>query len=231
MNYVFIKNKFISAFYKFIIIVLCFYGILVEIGLFDGKINFKIMNYFTILSNFLVLVYLFFSIIWLFKNKSIKNINTFLPAIKGAISMSIIITWLVYNFILSKDNFIMNINNSYHIFIANKIVHYIVPIMMIVDYLLFDSKGEYKKIHPIYWMIIPYIYLFYIFIMAQFGNQIGINGNYIYPFLDIYSLGVHKVFINVICLTVAFILLGYLIFILDKLLAKIYTYLYSKKHQ
>lgn len=226
----FIKNKFISVFYKFIIIVLCFYGVLVEMGIFDGKINFKIMNYFTILSNFLVFGYLICSIIWLFKNKSIKNINTFLPAIKGAISMSIIITWLVYNFILSKNNFIMNTSNSYHIVIANKIVHYIVPIMMIVDYLLFDSKGEYKKIYPIYWIIIPYIYLFYVLIMAQFGKGIGINSNYPYPFLDIDILGVHKVFINVIYLTVAFILLGYLIFILDKLLAKIYTYISSKKH-
>lgn len=224
----FIKNKLISVFYKFILLIICSYGIFIEIGIFDRKINFKILNYFTIWSNILVLVYLICSIVWIIKNKHNKKTNTFLPALKGAITLSIIITWLVYNFILTKSNFDMRIGNSYNMFIANKIVHYIVPIMMILDYLLFDSKGKYKKIYPLYWIVIPYIYLFYVFIMIQLGNDIGINSKYPYPFLNIEVLGGLKVFVSIIYFTIAFILLGYVIFILDKLISKSYYYLLAK---
>ena len=113
-------------------------------------------------------------------------------------------------------------------FIANKIVHYIVPTMMILDYLLFDNKGNYKKIYPLYWIVIPYIYLLYVFIMIQLGNDIGVNSKYPYPFLNIEVLGDIKVLVYIIYFNIAFILLGYVIFILDKLLSKSYYYLLAK---
>ncbi|MGU8655084.1 Pr6Pr family membrane protein [Clostridium perfringens] len=223
----FIKNKLISVLYKLIIIIICSYGIFIEIGIFDGKVNFKIFNYFTIWSNILVLLYLICSIVWIIKYNNTKKNNTFLPSLKGAITLNIVITFLVYNFILTKSNFDMKIANSYNMFIANKIVHYIVPVMMILDYLLFDNKGEYKKIYPVYWISIPYIYLFYVFIMIKLGNDVGINSKYPYPFLNIELLGNSKVFISIIYFNIAFILLGYLIFILDKLFSKGY-YFFSK---
>ena len=61
-----------------------------------------------------------------------------MPRLKGTITMSITVTFLIYHFLLSGGY-----ENRADI-IRSTILHYIVPIMTIADYILFDKKGIYK---------------------------------------------------------------------------------------
>lgn len=52
------------------------------------------------------------------------------------------------------------------------LMHYIVPLMVILDYLLFFPKGLYKALHPLCWLILPYLYIAFTMICAKFGSKI-----------------------------------------------------------
>ena len=68
--------------------------------------------------------------------------------------MSITVTFLVYHFLLSPTSGDLNGLD----YVRNLMVHYIVPIMTILDYIIFDIKGIYKIIDPLLWLLIPIIY-------------------------------------------------------------------------
>ena len=76
------------------------------------------------------------------------------------------------------------------------LMHYIVPLMVILDYLLFFPKGLYKALHPLCWLILPYLYIAFTMICAKFGSKIfsgfGGSSRYPYPFLDTDLYGYEK---------------------------------------
>ena len=207
----YIKNRISSICYKLILSVLCLFGLLLNFGVFNGEFNIHVLRYFTVLSNFLCLVYFIFDLIYLKKNFHDITITTWNPTLKGIATMSITVTLLVAHFILGGGRFIAGTTMG----ISMLMSHYIVPIMMIADWLLFDKKGYIKKISPIVWTSGPIIYFFYTMTAAQFG------GIYTYPFIDVDALGWNRVLLNVSVLTVFFIALGYVFFAIERILIKL----------
>ena len=117
----------------------------------------------------------------------------------------------------------MLLDNTFNISLSDKdlsnlIVHYIFPISIILDYLLFDKKGNHKKYYPVAWCILPYIYMIYVFLRVGLGNGFTVKKGSIYPydFVDIDKLGISSVVLNIVILTIAFIALGYVIYFLDR---------------
>ncbi len=96
--------------------------------------------------------------------------------------------------------------------------------LVILDYLLFFLKGLYKALHPLCWLILPYLYIAFTMICAKFGSKIfsAFCGNscYPYPFLDADLYGKNKVALIIVFITAAFLALGYLSFVIDRLLGK-----------
>ena len=96
--------------------------------------------------------------------------------------------------------------------------------MVILDYLLFFPKGLYKALHPLCWLILPYLYIAFTMICAKFGSKIfsafGGSSRYPYPFLDTDLYGKNKVALIIVFITAAFLALGYLSFVIDRLLGK-----------
>lgn len=88
------------------------------------------------------------------------------------------------------------------------LMHYIVPLMVILDYLLFFPKGLYKALHPLCWLILPYLYIAFTMICAKFGSKIfsgfGGSSRYPYPFLDTDLYGKNKVALIIVFITAAF---------------------------
>ena len=129
--------------------------------------------------------------------------------------MSITVTFLIYHFLLSGGY-----ENRADI-IRSTILHYIVPIMTILDYILFDKKGIYKNIDPILWLIIPLIYFLFIFIRAKLGSELSNGSYYPYFFIDINKYGIKTVLKNALLITIAFTILGYIELFIDRLILKL----------
>ena len=85
------------------------------------------------------------------------------------------------------------------------IFNYIAPLMMLFDWVLFDAKGKFEIFDPLIWTLIPVGY--YIFAMV-YPEVVSV-----YP--AVYSLYNPELIIGVL---ITVIVIGYTIFILDKIL-------------
>lgn len=212
----YIKNKYMSLTFKFLIIIISIYG------LYDSCFKASIVtvgehfSYYTNLSNLLCIIFFTFYISVTLLKINIKN----LEKLKGGVTIAIMITTIVYNFILrpfmTDMEGVMDLNS-----IGNYIVHIIAPIMVILDYILFDQKGLYEKKDPFIWVLIPFAYFIFIIIRAGLGKTFTYTSSkYPYFFLDIDAFGLPQVILNVFLMILAILLLGYLYLGIDKLLNK-----------
>ena len=149
----------------------------------------------------------------------IKKKETFYPRFKGAVTTSITLTFLIYHFLLSPTA------EDYKgvFYIRNIILHYIVPIMTIFDYIIFDKKGFYKIVDPLIWLIIPIIYFTFMLIRAKVGSPFS-NGSY-YPYfiVDIDQYGLKTVLRNIFFIALFFVFLGYIGYFVDRFFNKVFS--------
>ncbi|MCD8178044.1 MAG: Pr6Pr family membrane protein [Tannerellaceae bacterium] len=217
----YIRNQYFFMAYKAIFITLCLWGLYLNSGLPEGKLNWGILTYYTIQSNILCLFYFICSFCWNLGTLRTENkIETFAPRFKGAVMFAITVTGLIFHFVLRPHLFTMG-NAEYANSMANTLVHYVVPLMTVADWLLFDPKGRFKKFDPFLWLLIPYAYFLFAIIRAHIGGEILSTGSrYPYAFINIDQLGLQQVLLNVAGLTLVFLIIGYIYYGLDHLLRK-----------
>lgn len=106
------------------------------------------------------------------------------------------------------------------------LMHLVLPLMYFADWALFYEKGTVKFVYPLVSAILPFAYVVFIYLHAailgfdtsiQNFNQ---NGPFIYPyfFLNIEKIGVGGVAKWCAVLLAAFIVVGYLLLGIDRLL-------------
>ena len=143
-------------------------------------------KYYTTQTNILVLVWLILAIVWHNKPEALEKIS---GPIKGALTLFITTTFVFFAILLQA---------SYHptgfSAFSNIVLHYLIPIAFIVDWLLTETKIRYKWIYLPYWIIYPVCYLVFSFVHGT------LTGDYIYPFLDISQRGILRYIIIVIFL-------------------------------
>lgn len=167
------------------------------------KYGVNMFLYFTTLSNTLVAGY------YLYKSITLNKRPT---AFKGSVVMAILLTGLVYHFMLASRA------KDFHR-VENYIVHYIVPISVFIDY-IFTKGLKVNWKNPFQWVIIPLTYLlFSLFngLVLQLPVPDNADSPFPYFFLNINKLGVQPVFIYVAVICVAYILLGYVLVFIKKI--------------
>lgn len=212
----FIRNYYLSVGYKILFLILCSWGLFLNFGLAHGEMRWYVLNYYTLLSNLLCLIFFIFLLIVNVRRDKVKHaVRLIASRGEGAVVFCITVTMLIYNFVLAPIQFSMG-NGDKVYSISNLLVHYIVPTLVILDWLLFDAKGVFKKYDPFLWIIIPYLYFIYIVIRAQFAGVIpGTSSSYPYRFINADLLGWDRVFVNVGVLTLIFLAIGYLFYFID----------------
>ena len=174
---------------------------------FDSPL--KQLTYFTIQSNiFVAFVYL----VLLLKKEESK----LMIILKRQATVAIILTGLVYNFILKPylGDFDYTPNT-----LPDLLVHSITPLLVFVDYLVFSHLFKAKIFEPLYSFIFPLIYwLFTIFYRLVGGNYNGANyeSDYPYFFLNFPKYGVGYFFIVLIFI----VIIIYFLYIIDLLIFK-----------
>lgn len=222
-----LNNRLIVAIWRTIAVFFSLTGIIIIFALANDF--WRTLSFFTIQTNLFVLLHLVLLLILtyaqIFKNGikgKCKGYNSF---IQLAIVLFITITFTVFATFLSNVKFNMggDVVKARWMSIGNRLVHYIVPVMVIIDWFFFIPHGKIKFNKAFILIIYPLAYYAIIIIRAIIGPPIyktlqGVPTNWPYPFLDFSILGWKIPFI--VMAFVGFILvLGFVFIFFDKILA------------
>lgn len=175
------------------------------IGLY---LNFKLLSfskgiiYFTIQSN--LLCFLFFIVIIVLEITGKLKKNKWYYIVKGMVTMAITITMFIYQVLLSSSDGVGAYTG--HMIECN-FVHLYVPLLVILDYILFGEKGHLKKEYPFYWSFILVAYLAFNIVYVALGGTFEGGTKYPYSYMNVDNLGLLRVLIN--CLMVYIFFIGY----------------------
>lgn len=204
----------LSYLFKGFIALSAIIGILLQCEVSTPQFSLASFRMFTTLSNLVVaLFFIAYLVIYSSKKKITNKEKKIIIYFKFMISMSITLTGLVAHFML-KDMFT---NMDTQAKLGLTLLHYVVPISTILDWIIFDEKGNTDKKMPLFATIFPITYVAITMIAAQFMTG---ENKYPYPFLNIDMLGVSAVCINIFLLAIAFLTIGYLAVWLDHKLAQ-----------
>lgn len=219
-----IKSRKIALIYRIFSAVVIFFSLLLEFGVFEDKIQYRLFIYFTFQSNIWCLIFFIFLIyetISDLRTKGKTGYSTVSPLVRGEVLLSITLTHLVYHFMLKPRSFKMtqNSRNPTIYMIQNILVHYITPYLTIFDYLLFCEKNTFGLLHPFAWLLLPVAYIIDVFVVAQYITVIPTKkSRYPYFFFDVDLIGIKKVIKYNVCLGIGLIVFAYLIVLIDWLL-------------
>jgi hypothetical protein len=211
-------SKSVSIIYKMIGAILVAYGIAINLM---GSTNIaELMSYFTMISNLMVVAILSLAALVLLK---VVKIDEFLfRKIKGATIVATILMMVVYNFILIP---FMRVNiPSYQIYsIKDVFIHFLSPIIILADYLLFDEKGLFEYRDAFSFMYYLVIYFVYLIIYELLGGRFIVSGvETIYPyfFLNIEVQGIWLTLLNLILIGLVFTGFGLVLVWVDQILKR-----------
>ena len=202
--------KFI--FYSRVLLFLAaFTGVYLEITKRGG---FGMLLYYTVLSNLLVTVFTAY-LLYVMRRSGENWQSRHLLRLKGGVTMSIMITCVIYHFMLAPIA-----TDFYRL--ENFLCHYIVPLWFLADTLLFDKQGQYKIWDPVLWTILPLFYMLF----ALFNGlvlKLPVPNSKVSPF-PYFFLDVAKGWDVVIkwCLTifVAYMVAGFIFYLIKQIKRK-----------
>lgn len=172
------------------------------------------ISYFTVQSNLFVVV----TILALLVAKN-RNQERF-QIVKMAVTIAILVTFLVYHLILYPA---IGSSDAYdYPFAIDLLVHTLTPIMMVLDYFLFDRKGLLRTRHLGYYLIIPLFYFLYAQVYALAGGTFAFNDEttrYAYGFLNSDLIGWPMVILYSFCLVIIILFIGRLFIYFDQRLS------------
>jgi len=127
------------------------------------------------------------------------------PNTQSALLVYIIIVCLGYHFLLAK---IWNPQGLQYW--VDKSLHYAVPAIYLLFYLIFVTKGTLAFNNIYKWLLYPFVYLVYAITRGLITND------YPYPFLDLGKHEASRVFTVVTILFIGYILLSLAVVLFDK---------------
>lgn len=206
-------------------------GILRITGILKGKPDGSGMLYYTYISNALVatfyVLYVISELTGIWSPDNGFYVFMHQIGLKYIVTMCIFLTGMIYHFMLGgevrKRNKAGDMSDKFWTY-DNITLHYGVPIMTFIDFMLFDDKSGLSLSYAFIWVFVPLCYIIFIFIRAALGggNIATLDSPYPYPFIDLRTNGPKKTIINIIVIFIMFLILGIAVYYLGKLTNKIF---------
>ncbi|KPX01473.1 Integral membrane protein [Pseudomonas amygdali pv. myricae] len=131
------------------------------------------------------------------------------PVVCGGIAVSIALVGIAYNILL---------RHLWHPqgwqWVADELLHDIMPLAFVLYWWLYVPKGALRLRHVPLWAIYPIIYFAYVLLR---GHMLG---DYLYPFIDVGTIGFPKAFINALGVLLGFLLVALLLLGVDRWAAR-----------
>lgn len=207
------KDKYNLA-YIFIYLLIAAVGLNNSLGITKGE--FAPPIFYTSVSGLICFIYFligFIRAIYFIALKEDFSTKMFIvPRAKGAVTICITITLLLYHFLVYEGP-VLSVDTD----IYNLITHYIVPFMVIFHWIIFDKKGIYERFDPFLWTIIPIGYFSWANIVALNHKVVPyFDGDfYPYSFMDLNIHSVQSVMLTVVLIFIAFVTIGYVVYYFD----------------
>lgn len=210
-----IKNRTAQLMFQTAFCTLGILGIIASFGTFNYTFRSDFYVHFTNLSNYLCIGIMFVELIETIKKKE-DSYTTKLPLLKFIGVTAILLTFIIFNFMLAGDR-----EPALNFYINSVLFHIVLPIMYVLDWILFYEHKKVKWTYPLISVAFPVLYAIFIFIRAWILD-FNPEAPYIYPyfFLNLEELGVLGVIKWIGILSVVFIAIGYIMFALDRILKK-----------
>lgn len=211
------KERKVSIIFKLLVVMSLLAGILLNV-VHTTSIS-AILSYYTLQSNIVCLI-MFLGIIIVIMSKNNYRTSIYY-LLKGGSTMAILITGITYQIALAPNNFYMEVSYTIQTerYWANLLVHIVSPILVLLDYVLFDEKGNFKYYYPIIWLFLPLGYVIYVYsYSARGGSFYGIGGSreFAYIFLDYNQIGYASVFKSIMIIAILILLVSYIFVFLDR---------------
>lgn len=172
------------------------------------------LNYYTLLSNILVAGFLIWTLVLMGKGQWDSLASTSFLRLKAGVTMSILLTFLVYTVLLAPIAAPEDFYNW-----KNYTLHYLVPILFFIDWLFFDEKGHYQLWDPFHWTLVPLVYMAFSLIKG-FVFRIPIpdqkESPYPYFFLNVEKIGWDGFLVYATAIFILYVVLGYLMVLIKR---------------
>lgn len=199
-------------------------GLVLHSGLISGTPRKDFFRYYTNLSNLLVtMFFLIRTVIRITRNyQGFFGKIVFSELWFFSITMTIFLTFGIYHFVLAPsfrnappESKEFKFSHS----ISNYCVHYIVPLLNLLNWLLFADKSALQYKWGLIWIIIPWVYVIYAVIRGLHGDIIeNTNSAYPYDFMDLGKYGWPIFIRNCLLVTVVFAAVGFLFIFIRKMI-------------
>jgi hypothetical protein len=210
------NNRIFALCYRLASFVLCLMGILVTMGVFDGRVGWTFLLYYTLESNLMVLAMFGALIVKTaadLKNGGVTGEVSYYERLSAIVTLSITVTLVIFWVLLAPS-----MGGRGLLAFSNLQVHAITPLLMIFDFLFFAAPGKLKKSDPLIFAVIPLAYFAQSTVLGfsgvRYGAQSGSPTRFPYFFVDFDILGA-RVFAYVLFFIVFFMGLAYLLLWLD----------------
>lgn len=139
------------------------------------------------------------------------------PLLQGAVTLYITITGVVYHLVLANPASPFAMTQPDRDWVSatgNQLLHTVVPLLAVLDWLLVDSRGRFRLRFAVYWLAFPLAYLAFALIRGLIVHR------YPYPFVDAAALGYDGVAVSTMFFAFAFWVLGLLFVLIDRALQR-----------
>ncbi|MBQ5863632.1 MAG: Pr6Pr family membrane protein [Peptococcaceae bacterium] len=218
-----IKDRTTQLIYQTIYCTLGVVACVASLGIFDNinLIRWDFYVHFTNISNYFCLGIMFAALVQTIKKQEDSYV-TAVPMLKFIGMLGILLTFFVFNLLLAGAE---GRDPQANWRIGSILAHVILPILYTADWFLFYERKQCKWYYPIASAAFPLTYAAFLLIHAvirKFDTSILIPSTttpliYPYFFVNLETQGVSGVLMWVGILAVAFIVVGYLFYGLDRL--------------
>ena len=219
-----IRNRTAQLIFQSFYLAFGLVGIVASLGVFDDVQNLRWDFYvhFTNLSNFLCVGVMLAALIQTARKKEDSYVTT-APLLKFIGMLGILLTFLVFNILLAGE---AGRDPQANWRIGSLCFHVVLPIMYILDWFLFYERKKTRWYYPIASITFPIAYVVFLLIQAiilKFDSSILIPTTttpliYPYFFVNLDKQGVPGVLMWVGILSIAFVIVGFVFFGIDKLI-------------
>lgn len=196
-----------------------------SVGFYDMKFTPDFYIYFTNIANYLAATIMLAELIQT-AGKGEDGYVTMMPRLHFISMLGLILTFIVFNALLANDP---ARNPALNYKVECLLCHIVLPILYVLDWLLFYEHGKVNWKLPLLSALFPLVYLVYVFVHAFLWHFDSSIMNYagtdpiIYPyfFLNPERVGMSGIIIWVAALLAAFIIGGFHFMLIDFILGKI----------